>query len=374
MEKLKTAIVGCGKVTDLHAAALKNLETSDFRAVCSRTQEKADAYAAKYQVQGYADLEEMIQAQGIQVLIVVTPHPYHVGPTVQAAESGVHILVEKPLASSLIDCDQMMAAAKKARVKLGTICQRRFASPCQRIRRAIDQGKIGKPILGMVHMLGWRDKAYYNSDPWRGKWKEEGGGVLVNQAPHQLDLLQWFMGPIKELYGMWDNLNHPYIEVEDTAIAVIRFQNGALGNILVSNSQNPALFGKVMVHGDNGASIGVQTDGGAMFIAGMTTINEPPLNDVWTVPGEAEMLAQWRRADTEEFNAVNPMEYYHQKQIEDFLCAVLEDRDPLITGEDGRRTVEMFTALYRSQRDKKPVQFPLQPETDNQTFDGRITA
>ncbi len=374
MEKLRTAIVGCGKVTDLHAVALKNLDTSDFRAVCSRTREKADTYAAKYQVQGYTDLEAMIRDQGVQVLIVCTPHPNHLEPTVQAAASGVHILVEKPLASSLIDCDQMIAAANKAQVKLGTICQRRFASPCRRIRQAIDQGKIGRPVLGTVYMLGWRDKAYYDSDSWRGQWEQEGGGVLVNQAPHQLDLLQWYMGPIKELYGMWDNLNHPYIEVEDTAIAVMRFQNGALGNILVSNSQSPALFGKVMVHGDNGASIGVQTDGGAMFIAGMTTINEPPLNDVWTVPGEIDMLAQWRQADTEEFNAVNPMEYYHQQQIEDFLLSVLEDRDPLITGEDGRRTVEMFTALYRSQRDKKPIQFPLQAETGNESFDGRVTA
>jgi len=374
MEKLRTAIVGCGKVTNLHAAALKNLETSDFRAVCSRTQAKADSYAAKYGVQGYADLAEMIQAQDIQVLLVCTPHPNHVEPTVTAAASGVHVLVEKPLASSLADCDQMIEAAQKAKVKLGTICQRRFAAPCQRIRQAIDRGKIGRPILGTVYMLGWRDQGYYESDPWRGRWKEEGGGVLVNQAPHQLDLLQWFMGPIKELYGMWGNLNHPYIEVEDTAVAVIRFQSGALGNILVSNSQNPALFGKVMVHGDNGASIGVQTDGGAMFIAGMTTINEPPLNDIWTVPGEVEMLAQWRKEDTEEFNSVNPMEHYHEKQIEDFLCAVLEDREPLITGEDGRRTVEIFTGLYRSQRDSKPVQFPLRPETEDQTYDGRITS
>ena len=147
MNQLRTAIVGCGKVTDLHAAALKNLATSDFRAVCSRSQEKADSYAAKYGVQGYADLEEMIQAEGIQVLLVCTPHPYHVEPTVQAAAAGVHVLVEKPLASSLSDCDQMIDAAEKAHVTLGTICQRRFASPCQRIRRAIDEGKIGRPIL-----------------------------------------------------------------------------------------------------------------------------------------------------------------------------------------------------------------------------------
>ncbi len=372
MSRLKTAIVGCGKVTDLHAAALINLEKSDFRAVCSRTQDKADKYADKYNVKGYSDIEEMIDAEGIQVLIVCTPHPYHAVPTVKAAKSGVHILVEKPLASSLADCDEMIAAANNANVKLGTICQRRFYPPCQRIRRAIDDGKIGKPILGTVYMLGWRDKEYYESDPWRGSWEFEGGGVLVNQAPHQLDLLQWYMGPIDELYGMWDNLNHPYIEVEDTAAAVIRFKNGAIGNVLVSNSQNPALFGKVMVHGDNGATVGVQTDGGAMFIAGMSNITEPPLNDYWTVPGEEQMLAQWRQEDTDEFNSVNPVEYYHQMQIEDFLSSVIEDSKPLITGEDGRRTVEIFTAIYRCQRDKKPVKFPLQPETQSKDYDGRI--
>ena len=108
------------------------------------------------------------------------------------------------------------------------VSQRRFYEPCQRIRRAIDADKIGKPVLGIATLLGWRGQEYYQSDPWRGKWTEEGGGVLVNQAPHQLDLLQWYMGPIDELFGYWDNLNHPYIEVEDTAIAVLRFKSNGL--------------------------------------------------------------------------------------------------------------------------------------------------
>ncbi|MHC4672535.1 MAG: Gfo/Idh/MocA family protein, partial [Planctomycetota bacterium] len=230
--------------------------------------------------------------------------------------------------------------------------------------KAIDDGKIGKPVLGTVYMLGWRDRAYYESDPWRGTWDAEGGGVLVNQAPHQLDLLQWYMGPIDELFAFWDNLNHPYIEVEDTAVAVIRFKNGGLGNIMVSNSQNPALFGKVMIHGDNSASVGVQTDGGAMFIAGMSDITEPPINDYWTVPGEEKMLEEWQQQDAEFFNSINAMEYYHELQIRDFLRAVIDDRDPLVTGEAGRRTVEIFTAVYRSQRDRAPVRFPLKPDPD----------
>jgi len=224
----------------------------------------------------------------------------------------------------------------------------------------------------VVTMYGWRDEKYYAADPWRGQWRAEGGGVLVNQAPHQLDLLQWYMGPIVELFGMWGNLNHPYVEVEDTAIAILRFKNGGLGNILVSNSQNPAIYGRVYVHGQNGASVGVQTDGGSMFVAGMSGIAEPPINDLWKVPGEEQQLAQWQRDDAEFFGKIDATEYYHQLQILDFLQAILENRDPLITGEEGRKTVEIFTAIYRSQRDGHPVKFPLQAEYDRWDMDGRL--
>jgi len=195
---------------------------------------------------------------------------------------------------------------------------------------------------------------------------------LVNQAPHQLDLLQWFMGPVAEVYGCWENLNHPYIEVEDTAIAVIRFANGALGNIVVSNSQKPGLYGKVHVHGGSGASVGVQTDGGAMFIAGMSAVLEPPVNDLWTVPGEQSLLESWKEEDTAFFRTVDAATYYHKLQVADFLEAIVRGRQPLVTGEEGRKTVELFTAIYRSNRDRRPVRFPLKPERNRSDFDGRL--
>ena len=201
---------------------------------------------------------------------------------------------------------------------------------------------------------------------------QEGGGVLVNQSPHQIDLLQWFMGPVEELCGSWANLNHPTIEVEDTAGAALRFRGGALGCIVVSNSQNPPLFGKVWVHGANGATVGVQTDGGAMFIAGMTTITEPPINDQWTVPGEEHLLAQWRKEDFDFFNQIPATEYYHRLQVEDFLQAIRNGRPPAVTGEEGRKTVEIFTALYRSQRDRKSIRFPLEAESGRTDLDGRL--
>jgi predicted dehydrogenase len=241
------------------------------------------------------------------------------------------------------------------------------------VKKAIEDGKIGMPALGTINMLGWRDQKYYESDAWRGTWEMEGGGVLVNQAPHQLDIFQWLMGPVEEVYGIWKNLNHPYIEVEDTALAIVKFKSGAVGNIIVSNSQKPGIYGKVQVHGNNGASVGVQTDGGAMFIAGMSSIAEPPVNDLWTVPGEEALLQGWVKEDSEFFNSINAMEYYIKLQNEDFADAIISNRKPMISGEEGRVTVELFTAIYRSQRDNKPVKFPLTPEYDRTDFDGRLS-
>ena len=350
-----TALVGCGKVGHTHAQALAALPESEFAAVCDVDLARAQAFAERYRVAAFDDVGEMVARARVQVVVVCTPHPLHAAPAIQAAEAGAHVLVEKPMAASLKDCDAMLAAADKAGVKLGVISQRRLYEPVQRVWAAIDAGKIGRPVLGVVVMLGWRDEAYYRSDPWRGRWDTEGGGVLVNQAPHQLDLIQWFMGPIDEVFAYWDNLNHPYIEVEDTAVAVLRFRGGALGSILVSNSQKPGIYGKVHVHGENGASVGVQTDGGAMFIAGMSSVAEPPVNDLWTVPGEERLLDQWQAEDRATFEKVNPATHYHRLQDQDFLRALIEGRDPMVTGVEGRKTVELCTAIYRAQRDGRPV-------------------
>ncbi len=371
MDRLRTGVVGCGKVADLHAAALRAAPQAELVACCSGRFERAMAVAAKYGITAYPGVEAMLADGRVQAVVIGTPHPRHAEPAVAAARAGAHVLVEKPLASSLADCDRMIAAARERRVTLGVISQRRFYAPSRRVREAIDAGKIGRPVLGSVTMFGWRDAAYYRSDPWRGSWDGEGGGVLVNQAPHQLDLLLWYLGEPEELAGFWATLNHPTIEVEDTAVAVVRFRSGALGHIVASNSQNPALYGRVYVHGSNGASVGVQTDGGAMFIAGVSGIAEPPVNDLWTVPGEEEAAKRWREEDAAFFRSINPTEHYHRLQVEDFLQAAIDGRAPLVTGEDGRRTVELFTAIYRSNRDRRTVTFPLAPETGREDFDGR---
>jgi len=371
MMKVRIAIIGCGKVGHIHAGALCTLAEVEFVAVCDRNWERAKQFAAQYNVVPYVDVAKMIKTSKIEAVIICTPHPVHAEPAIVAAHHGVHILVEKPMATNLKDCDAMIAAAEQAGVRLGVVSQRRLYPPVQRVKQAIEAGKIGRPVLGIVLMFGWRDELYYKLDSWRGTWRGEGGGVLVNQAPHQLDLLQWFMGPIEELIGYWSNLNHPYIEVEDTAIATLRFKNGGMGSIVVSNSQKPGLYGKVHIHGENGASVGVQTDGGAMFVAGVSEVLDPPRNDLWTVPGEEEILQDCLVADNKIFSQINITNHYHQVQIQDFIQAIVKNRDPLVSGHQGRVTVEIFTAIYRSQRDRRPVKFPVLTDDGFDDFDGR---
>jgi UDP-N-acetyl-2-amino-2-deoxyglucuronate dehydrogenase len=356
------SIAGCGKVAHLHARAIQEISNARLAAVWSRSRQSAERFAIKYNTKAYADVTAMVSENDVDLVIICTPHPFHKQPAVEAALAGANVLVEKPLAANLADCDEIIEACRKSRVKLGVISQRRWYEPVKRVKEAIENGKIGRPVLATITMLGWRDKSYYDTDKWRGTWNEEGGGVMVNQAPHQLDILLWYMGEIDELYGIWRNLNHPYIEVDDTAAAIIKFKSGAIGNILVSNSQKPGIYGKVHVHGENGSSVGVQTDGGAMFIAGMTGVAEPPVNDLWTVPGEENLLEEWIKQDTETFNSCDPTVKYMQLQIEDYLNAIENDMEPSVTGESGRRTVELFTAIYRSSRDNKPVKLPLAPE------------
>jgi predicted dehydrogenase len=360
-EPLRTGLLGCGKIGAVHAAALQKLPESSFAAVCDGDAERAQSFARRFSVRAYPDVRAMVERERLQAVAICTPHPEHARHAVAAMEAGAHVLVEKPLAANLADCDAMLAAARQAGVRLGVVSQRRFFEPVLRLRRAIDEGRIGRPVLGVVLMFNWRDEAYYRSDPWRGRWDTEGGGVLVNQAPHHLDLLQWFMGPIQELNGYAANLNHPYIEVEDTAVASLRFRSGALGSIVASVSQKPGIYAKIHIHGSNGASLGVQTDSGASFVAGMSGIAEPPLNDLWTIPGEEGALADFEREDRQRWQGLDPVHHYHSLQLQDFLQAVLEDRPPNPTAEEGRAVVELIEAIYRSSAASRAQTFPLGP-------------
>ena len=355
MKPVRVGLIGCGKVGQIHVDALCGLAEAELTAVCDVSEERVQTFTDRYGTRGYTNVDALLREGKVEAVIIGTPHPLHAAPAIRAAEAGVHVLVEKPMAATLDDCDAMLTAANRAGTLLGVISQRRFYEPVRRMKDAIDAGKIGRPALGVFTMYSWREPAYYQSDPWRGKWDTEGGGVLVNQSPHQLDLLLWFMGPAAEVSGYWANVNHPGVEVEDTAVAVLRFRNGGLGAMVTSVAQKPGIYTKVHVHGTSGASVGVETDRGATFIAGMTVIAEPALNDLWTISGEEHLLPAFQAEDRARFTQNDATVYYHRLQIQDFLRAVREGRQLVVTGADGRAVVELFTAIYRSNQEGRPV-------------------
>ncbi len=216
--KIRFGIVGTGGIANTHAAGLAALgDDAELVAVCDVDPTRVGDFAERWGVQHqYPSARTMLDAGQIDVVCVCTPHPQHADPLVLAAERGIHGVVEKPLAATLADADRVLEAAAKHGTMISTMAQRRWFPAAQRVRKAIDEGKMGpRLLLGESVTEMWRDAPYYQKDAWRGRWDTEGGGVLMNQAPHNIDFLLWFMGPAEEIFGYWANLNHPYVEIED---------------------------------------------------------------------------------------------------------------------------------------------------------------
>jgi predicted dehydrogenase len=283
-------------------------------------------------------------------------------------ESGRHVIVEKPMSVDLREADAMVECAHRTGRTLGVIFQRRFWPAALRVREAIEEGKLGDLVSGDCELSWWRTEEYYSRDPWRGRWDTEGGGVLCNQGIHALDMFQWYMGEIDTVYARWANLSHPYIEVEDNAVAAVTFRSGALGVIRMSTSSRYSRT-RVTVHGSNGASVSV--------------IEEPEgavgYNDLWSIPGEEAIRDRSYREHVVNGEYIyrpplpreratwytgywykEPAEpSYHQVQLQDFVEAIRTGRQPLVSGEEGIKSLELMLAIYQSGRTGLPVQLPL---------------
>jgi predicted dehydrogenase len=341
--RVRTGLIGCGKIAAIHAQALDTLPTAEFVACCDQDLHRASDFAAKYNVpQVFDDAETMFRDGGVEAVLICTPHPAHEPLVVAAAAAGVHVLCEKPISIRVDAADRMIDAAQRAGVNFGVIFQRRFWPASQRIRQAIDAGKLGKPTLAECTVRIWRSPEYFASDSWRGKWSTEGGGVLMNQAVHAIDLLQWFMGRPSEVYGHYATYRHgAYIDVEDTAVATVLFESGALATIQAATTFEPEFGFLVAVHGDKGSTVSVweQLEG------------QQGINAIWTLPGEEASRAAWEAEDREKPG----FPLFHELQIQDFLASVIEQRPPAVTGEDARVSLEIIQAIYESSRTGIPV-------------------
>jgi len=348
--RLGVGIIGPGLVGAVHAAALDRIDDARLVAVAGSSPDspRAHQFATDHGLRA-SSVGELLADDAVELVIVATPHPLHAEQAIAAATAGKHVLVEKPMALRPADCRAMADAASATGVTLSVVSQRRWYPATRRVKAAIDEGRIGAPALATVELLGWRSAEYYAMDAWRGTVEGEGGGVLVNQAIHQLDLLCWYLGEAVEIDGWITNANHPEIEVEDTAVGIVRFGGGAVATIAASNSQRPGLHGRIHVHGTNGASVGVETDRGSMFVANVSPPSEPR-NDLWTVPGEEGLPERWLAEDRATLAGVDIATHFHELQLRDVVAAIREGRPPSVTAEDGLRSVRLMAGIADASR------------------------
>jgi UDP-N-acetyl-2-amino-2-deoxyglucuronate dehydrogenase len=363
---MRAAVIGLG-VGRSHAEAYHQLPGTELVAVCDANEARLRPVAEQYGCRAYTSVDDLLNDREVELVSVATPHPSHAELAIRCLRAGKHVVVEKPMTIDLAEADRMIAAARAAGRTLATIFQRRFWPAAMNVRRAIDDGRIGTPVLGQCSLSWPRSKAYYDRDAWRGRWDTEGGGVLVNQGIHAIDMFQWFMGgDAVEVVGRYANLTHPFIEVEDTAAAVIRFRSGALGVLSATTSARLSQNGFV-IHGAKGHTVGV--------------VEEPEgavgYNHVWTIPGEEDLpkrsLAEhvergeyiYQSGSGYEIDQTWPTDYqfkqpaspnYHARQIADLIEAIQTGRPPLVDGVEGRKSVAILLAIYESQRTGQPVQ------------------
>ncbi|QZY53468.1 Gfo/Idh/MocA family oxidoreductase [Leucobacter tenebrionis] len=342
--------MGCGNIADNHVRAYESFDAVEVVAVCDVDLARAEAFASERGIERAVDSVQKLVDLGVDAVSVCTPHPTHEQVVTEAVRRGVHVLCEKPISVDAGAARRMIATAEENDVLLGVVYQRRFWPAAQRIRTAIDSGALGTPMLGRCDALLHRGDDYYRSAPWRGTWAADGGGVLMTQAVHYLDLLQWYMGAPVEVYARAGNFTHQAsIEVEDTVSAVVTFESGAIATINATVSAAPSLGASIAVTGSSGATVEI-----AEYPEGSDATVE-----VWTVPGEEEagsMLVTAGFQPSKTVNEVNAsLEGFHRLQLQDFVEAIREGREPTVTGKDALHSLAMIEAVYESARTGVPV-------------------
>lgn len=348
---LRVGIAGCGAISRNHLEAFRALDNVQIVGVCDIDPDRARATAAAWGIPAAVTTVGELLGLGLDLVSVCTPHPTHEKVVLQAAAAGVHVLCEKPIAVDLASAERMVAACDDAGVKLGVLFQRRFWPAAQRIRAAIDDGTLGRPIMGQCSVMLHRDPGYYSRDAWRGTWANDGGGVLMTQAIHYIDLLQWFMGDVAEVYGKINTYKHgDHIEVEDSAAAVITFTSGAMATLEASTAASPSLGVQIRVTGETGASASLTefpegSDGRVDLWAVSETISSEPAHpegilanvDLATINGQ--------------------LIPHHTTQVRDFVQALRDGKEPAITGGDATKALRILLAVYESSRTGLPVRF-----------------
>lgn len=333
---IRFAIIGAGMISQLHAKVLADMPDAELVAICSRDSERAKSVTDPFGGEPTTDYEGLLARDDIDAVSICTASGEHANFGIPAAQAGKHVLVEKPIEISLEKADALIDACTENSVKLGVIFQLRFLDVCREVKQALEDGLLGNPVMADCYMKFYRPQEYYSNSRWKGTQALDGGGALINQGIHGLDLLLHLAGDVASVKAYTDVRAHEDIEVEDTCVAVVKYVNGALGVIQATTSVHPDFQQRIEIHGSQGTII---LDG---------------TEDVWirhweTIKDGAREIEE--RAPVEHSGAAAVLEEggeAHLRQIQDFIDAIVDDREPAVNGPEGRRSLDVVRAIYRS--------------------------
>ncbi|HEY65130.1 MAG TPA: Gfo/Idh/MocA family oxidoreductase [Caldilineae bacterium] len=338
------ALIGAGNIGKIQARAIADIPDAKLRVVCTTRPETARALAEQYGADWTTDLEAAVSRDDVQLVSVCTPSGRHLEPAVAAARAGKHVLVEKPLEITLRRVDQIIEACREAGVLLGCIFQSRYKEGVRYAREALQAGRLGRVTLADAYVKWHRPASYYEQGGWRGTWALDGGGALMNQSIHTVDLLQYLAGPVVRVFARTDTLVHN-IETEDTAVAILSYANGAMGVIEGTTTAYPGSPARVELHGDKGTIV---------LTEGQVTCWD--LADATDEEREKVMRVSMGGTGASDPTAIG--HEGHRRQIADMVEAIKTGRPPMIDGAEGRKAVEIIRAIYRSAKTGQAVDLP----------------
>jgi len=331
MKPIGVGLVGCGMIAGVHLAALKEIPAAKICGVWNRTPETMVRFAEQHGINTYDSYQRMLSDPEVNTVIITLPPAQHGEYGIQAAAAGKNIIVEKPIEIDPDKAGQLIQTCRKNNVKLAVIFQNRYTPAAQKVKAALEQGVLGRIFLADAYIKWYRSPEYYKSRAWRGTWEIEGGGALMTQAIHTIDLVQWFMGGAQSVYGRIKTAFHQ-IKTEDLGLAIVEYKNGALGVIEGSTAVVPGFKERIELHGEKGTIV---LEGGN--ITG------------WKVEGQRESdFVSPERVSYGETNSPAISHVNHKAQLEEVLHAFLQDKEPLVNGEEGLKSLQIVKGIYQS--------------------------
>lgn len=338
-KKIGFGIIGTGAITAKHVAALEQIEEAELVALCSSSIERAELATERFKIKSYSNWEDFLSHPNLDVVCICTGSGFHLEPAVEAAKKGKHLFIEKPIEINLNRADQLILACKERGVKLAVVYQNRFSQDYIKLKQAVVEGRLGDLFMGNAYINWFREEGYYRNSSWKGTLNGDGGGALINQGIHTIDLLIDIMGEPASVFGHIKTMLYP-IEGEDLGAAIVKFESGALGNISAGTSLYPGYPERLEIYGSKGSAI----------LAGGQIIH-------WHVIGEEDSLLSNNNIQT---GTSDPMAIGHQlhlEQYKDFIEAIVNDREPKVNGHIARKSLGLIQGIYESSKIEKYVKF-----------------